>query len=324
MKRWSNDEVQFLIKNFPIKDIGFCCDELNRSEKQIREKVFKLGIKKERNTSGENNPNWKGGSIDKVCEICGVSYVVKRPQAKSRFCSLQCWGIGQRKPNKHIIDKTEVPTKNPLKYTKNTCLVCNTEYEVRICKAHSSRTCSSECSLKYRSIISSGEKNTNWKGGLSRAPYPYNWASISKSIIERDGAICMNPNCGSNDERITVHHIDYDKMNCNPVNLIAVCATCNSIANFGRQQWHVYYMDVQKERGITSIDESIPKAQIIKDHEARKGERHPLSKLTQQDIYEIRSYLSIFNLRGAQRKIASLFGVSEASISKIFNGKSWT
>lgn len=273
--------------------------------------------------SGSNNPNWKGGSIDKVCEVCGVFYVVKRPQAKSRFCSLQCWGIGQRKPKKPKITKIKVPRKNPLKFTKNICLSCNGEYEVRICNANTSKTCSKECSLKYNLSRMNGENNPNWKGGLSRTPYPYNWLSISKSIIERDGGVCMNPNCGSDDKRITAHHIDYDKMNCNPVNLIAVCATCNSIANFGRQQWYEYYMDVQKKRGVASIDEAIPTAQTIKDHEARKGERHPLSKLNNQDIYEIRSYLSIFKTRGTKQKLATLFGISTATISNIFKGKTW-
>lgn len=323
MKRWSADEVQFLIDNFPTKDIVFCCGELNRSEKQIREKVFKLGIKKERSLSGENNPNWKGGDIDKVCEICGVDYIVKRPQAKSRFCSLQCWGVNQRNPKTSKIGEVVVTRKNPLKYTNNVCLSCNKEYEVLICKANTSRTCSTECSLKYRSTISIGENNSNWKGGLSRAPYPYNWASISKSIIERDGSICKNPNCGVSDKRITVHHIDYDKMNCDPSNLIAVCETCNSVANFGRQQWYEYYMDVQEKRGVASVDESIPKAKIIKDQESRKGEKHPMSKLTYQDVYEIRSYISIFKSRGTKAAIARLFNVTDSQIRHIETGKLW-
>lgn len=264
--------------------------------------------------SGKNNPNWKGGPIDKICEICGTAYVVKRSQEKSRFCSLQCYGKSQ-------LGVTRV--KNPAKHTKNKCLVCGTDYDIHVCRSNRIKTCSVECSNKYRSIITSDNKNPNWKGGLSRAPYPYNWASISKSVIERDGDICMNPNCRATDRTMTVHHIDYDKMNCDPSNLITVCATCNSIANFGRQQWYKYYMDVQEKRGIASISDLIPKAKTIKDQESRKGEKHPMSKLKYQDIYEIRSYLSIFKKRGTRRQIALLFGVSEASISNIIKGKLW-
>lgn len=314
MKRWSADDVQFLTNNYPTKDIEFCCDSLGRTERQIRLKAFKLGLKREKNIVGSRNPNWKGGGSHLICESCGKDYYVKRYNSESRFCSSKCYGASQ------IGVKKE---KDDNKYTKNICLVCNNEYEVISCHSHRSKTCSNECSRKYRSTISSGENNPSWSGGLSRMPYPYNWASISKSIIERDGAICMNPNCGSTDKRMTVHHIDYDKMNCDPLNLIAVCETCNSVANFGRQQWYEYYMDVQKKRGISSIDEAIPKAKIIKDHEARKGENHQMAKLTNQDVYEIRSFLSIFKARGIKTRISEMFGVTSSSIYNIIKGKSW-
>lgn len=32
--------------------------------------------------SGSNNPNWKGGLIDKVCEVCDTEYQVKPVHAK--------------------------------------------------------------------------------------------------------------------------------------------------------------------------------------------------------------------------------------------------
>lgn len=313
MKRWSNYEVQFLIKNYATKDISFCCEILNRSESQIKQKAVRLRIKRKKNIYGENNPNWKGGCACKICSYCGKEYYVKRIHSKSKFCSSACYGLSQTGIKKG---------KNPDKYTKNICLVCNNEYEVRTCHYKRSKTCSLECASKYRSMKSSGENNPSWKGGLSRIPYPYNWANISKSIIERDGAICMNPNCGEKNKRITVHHIDYDKMNCNPENLITVCDTCNSVANFGRKRWFMYYMDIQNKRGISSFNESISKLKTIKDNDG-KGENHPMSKLTRQDIYEIRSYLSIFKTRGTKASLAKLFNVSQTNIGNIENFKLW-
>lgn len=264
--------------------------------------------------SGSNNPNWKGGKIQKTCRVCGKEYLVHIRSSKSMFCSLQCWGVNQKGVKKE---------KNQEKYTKNNCLVCNSEYEVVISHSHRSKTCSAECSRTYRSMISSGENNPSWNGGLSRSPYPYNWSSISKSIIERDGSVCMNPSCGSTDKRITVHHIDYDKMNCDPSNLISVCETCNSVANFGRSKWYEYYMEIQNKRGIVFLDESIPKAKTIKDQETRKGEKHPMSKLTYQDVYEIRSYLSIFKSRGTKVAIAKLFNINSSHVRQIEVGKIW-
>lgn len=312
MNRWSTDDIQFLIDNYPIKDISFCCESLNRSERQIRLKAFKLRIKRQKDISGENNPNWKGGKIKKICVICGKEYFA-RNCSESNFCSLKCCGISQR----------GIAKRTNLKYTKNICFICNNEYEVKVCLSQKSKTCSLECSRKYRSIISSGENNPNWNGGLSRMPYPYNWESISKSIIKRDGAVCMNPCCEAVNKRITVHHIDYDKMNCDPSNLITVCETCNSVANFGRQQWYEYYMDIQNKRGVTLIEDSIPKAKQLNDREFMRGEQHPMSKLTNQDVYEIRSYLSILNSRGTKSSLARLFNVTPATIRNIEIGKVW-
>ena len=37
--------------------------------------------------------------------------------------------------------------------------------------------------------------------------------------------------------RLSIHHIDYDKKNCHPSNLITVCIGCNGRANTDRD-WH--------------------------------------------------------------------------------------
>ena len=39
------------------------------------------------------------------------------------------------------------------------------------------------------------------------------------------------------------HHIDYDKANCLPSNLITLCNSCNSKVNFNRDEWQVYFSD---------------------------------------------------------------------------------
>ena len=38
-----------------------------------------------------------------------------------------------------------------------------------------------------------------------------------------------------------VHHIDYNKQNCNKNNLITVCMSCNTRANYNRPHWQEYY-----------------------------------------------------------------------------------
>lgn len=90
----------------------------------------------------------------------------------------------------------------------------------------------------HLSIINLGKLNGNWKGGISCEPYCSDWTKEHKEYIrERDGNKCLNPDCWCGDDVLTVHHIDYDKKNCNPDNLITVCRSCNSRANKDRG-WH--------------------------------------------------------------------------------------
>jgi len=50
-----------------------------------------------------------------------------------------------------------------------------------------------------------------------------------------------NKNLTKQEKRILIHHIDYDKQNCNENNLITVCNSCNSKVNYNRDYWFVYF-----------------------------------------------------------------------------------
>jgi len=87
------------------------------------------------------------------------------------------------------------------------------------------------------------EKNSNWKGGISRLPYAIEYWWKKSSIHKRDSYICQN--CGT-DINICIHHIDYDKKNFADKNLITLCISCNSKANFNREYWKDIYNNKTK------------------------------------------------------------------------------
>lgn len=72
-----------------------------------------------------------------------------------------------------------------------------------------------------------------------KAEYPRIWYSknFRYNILRRDGFKCLNPFCKKVSTKLHVHHIDSNKWNCNPSNLITVCAKCNKEANYNRK-WH--------------------------------------------------------------------------------------
>ena len=188
--------------------------------------------------SGDKNPNWKGGKVEKVCAVCGKQYQVKRVNSSSRFCSLQCVGISQR---------GKTVNREPKRETK-TCCVCGSPFSVFRSHAKRMKCCSKSCSNEMRSSLMKGDGNPNWSGGLSRFPYPWDFRETSKKVIERDGFICQNPGCDGNDERLTTHHINYDKQDCRQENLICLCSSCNSKANFGRHKWKKFYESLMAKR----------------------------------------------------------------------------
>lgn len=89
----------------------------------------------------------------------------------------------------------------------------------------------------------SGENNYNWKGGISCEPYCDVWLDkeYKELIKERDDYKCQNPDCWKSVKELLVHHIDYNKKNCIPNNLITLCRSCNGRANYNRKYWQTLY-----------------------------------------------------------------------------------
>ncbi len=92
-----------------------------------------------------------------------------------------------------------------------------------------------------------GEKSWNWQGGKSFEPYSpdFNY-SLKEMIRERDGRRCQE--CGKPEgwRHHALHHIDYDKRNCNPINLITLCLRCNLKANYKREYWTNHFRGMMK------------------------------------------------------------------------------
>jgi len=112
---------------------------------------------------------------------------------------------------------------------------------INILKTNKKVFCSNSCSGKYFSSLRNlcGENNPNWRGGKSTEPYCPVWSDKEYKIYirKRDNNICQNPYCFHTTKKLSIHHIDYNKKNCHPSNLITLCVSCNSRANKDRS-WH--------------------------------------------------------------------------------------
>ena len=86
-----------------------------------------------------------------------------------------------------------------------------------------------------------GEEHPSWRGGHSYRDYcpVFFNREYKQSIRDRDGNLCLNCSRTEDQEgrKLSVHHINYDKKNCDLNNLVTVCNKCNTQANKDRE-WH--------------------------------------------------------------------------------------
>lgn len=186
--------------------------------------------------------NSKKNKINTICAYCGVK-IEKKPNAfnsfERHFCDRKCRGLWQRKEIKTV------------------CAYCgkNIIKSLWEIKRSDKSFCNPKCHYAWIAKTSSlsGENNPSWKGGISFEAYCAIWTldEFKEEVFKRDNYKCQNPDCRHTSDRLTRHHVDYDKKNCNPNNLICLCISCNSRANIDRE-WHTaWYQALLKNRGIT-------------------------------------------------------------------------
>jgi len=96
-----------------------------------------------------------------------------------------------------------------------------------------------------------GEANPNWHDGISKLPYPFDFnEELKESIRERDSHTCQVCKLRQEqlDRKLSVHHIDYNKDNCDSDNLISLCRSCHAITNGDRVYWTKIFQERMKLR----------------------------------------------------------------------------
>ncbi len=102
-----------------------------------------------------------------------------------------------------------------------------------------------------------GCKNPAWLGGISREPYGWEFNDeLKEEVRRRDGCCCQR--CGvpqaECDVALTVHHVDYDKKNSDPVNLVSLCISCHMKTNTNRKHWTAVFQAVAIKRSIAELE----------------------------------------------------------------------
>ena len=93
-----------------------------------------------------------------------------------------------------------------------------------------------------------GAQHPHWNNGSSFEPYSLDWTkTLKQNIRERDKYTCQL--CGQFGN--VVHHIDYNKKNCNLENLITLCVSCHTKVNFNRDYWTNYFQKMTSKNKMS-------------------------------------------------------------------------
>jgi len=196
----------------------------------------------------------------KICPICGKSFTKKdisvygKAFEKRIYCSQECMAkdrIGNDYIFKigHTINVGREPWNKNLKgWTKSYSVY--TIKTIKRKKKGTGKPKGFQKGNKTKSQYKEGHKgmigvnNPNWQDGKSFEAYSrdFNY-KLKKRIRDRSGNICSI--CGkdkdTNGRELDVHHIDYNKKNNNPNNLIALCHDCHLLTNGNRNHWKDYF-----------------------------------------------------------------------------------
>ena len=188
---------------------------------------------KERYKIPENNPNFRHGNniINKKCINCGNKI---HPQA------IRC-GKCEDKHHAKLISG-----KNNYMFAKH-----RTEEEkqklsekIKNLFKNGRITWNKGLTTKEDKRILGGNKNPAYIHGKSKRKYPNKFSKELKvKILKRDNYTCQKCFIYPTN-KLSVHHIDYNKQNCKEDNLITLCRKCNCQVNFNRNKWIKYFLKI--------------------------------------------------------------------------------
>jgi hypothetical protein len=160
-------------------------------------------------------------NIQRKCINCGKNL-------KSHGLSINC---------KSCAAKLRNPRKNIIK-RDCFCNVCGKKLGITACYSKSIR-CKS-CAAKYQFET---KGHPSFICGIDRQ-YPLEFSNDLKNLIRgRDEYTCKLCNKSGNH----VHHINYNKYNCEKNNLITLCRSCHIATNSNRDYWYAYFTYIMEE-----------------------------------------------------------------------------
>lgn len=197
------------------------------------------------------------------CFFCNKKIVRKKSKLKryhnrGYFCSKKCYGKWSsqniRGEKHHNYNKRE----RKCSFCKKKLFIINSAF-----KKNKMSFCNRRCYGKWISKNRIGKNSYGWIDGSTLKEYPRAFNHLLKEFIrKRDNYICQNENCKVPQKECIkvfhVHHIDYNRKNNDPINLILLCQECHyKIKKHNHKYWQEYYENLQIKRKVHLLEQYI-------------------------------------------------------------------
>ncbi len=189
-------------------------------------KRFKIKV---RTMEKDNNHNYIDGR-------CKNKYYCKEKDCHNEICSITYFkGSGRCRSCANLGERNSFYRKKHTRKTKKRISKIKRNYY----KTH-----------KSPMFGRKGNKHPAYIHGKGYEPYTTEFTQkLKDKIRQRDNYECKE--CKMIEEEhimvygriLEVHHIDYNKQNCDEDNLITLCKQCNIRANYNRKYWKKYYQE---------------------------------------------------------------------------------
>lgn len=222
IKRWKEEYADFLIRHYRAKGPKWCGEQLGYKTDTMIARAYKLGLT---TCFGK----WSEEDIVVLTELVNLH------QPLSKIAVSLNKSIEQVKNKMQKLGlQANHWSEEEITILKEKYISTNADELVELLKRDKSSIFSKAYHL--------GLTNPNWGYIEDKHDYPKEWNDeLKKKILTRDNYTCQLCSRDRNYIVLCVHHIDYDKNNNNPSNVITLCFACHAKTNVHRQYWISFF-----------------------------------------------------------------------------------